>query len=102
MREWHGGKGSKRRPETDTSYQDNWEKIFNKKKGGKMPIKIKKSEQVADRQTGKVTTTHHYAKCASVEELHELVSGMMLQQRRQVNVKKKQSEIYNTQLIPST
>ena len=74
MSEWHGGKGSKRRPETDTRYQDNWEKIFNKKKGGKMPIKIKKSEQVADRQTGKVTTTHHYAKCASVEELHELIA----------------------------
>ena len=32
MSEWHGGKGSKRRPETDTRYQDNWEKIFNKKK----------------------------------------------------------------------
>jgi len=26
------GKGSKRRPEKGTQYQDNWEKIFNKKK----------------------------------------------------------------------
>lgn len=25
-------KGSKRRPEKGTQYQDNWEKIFNKKK----------------------------------------------------------------------
>tara|TARA_R110000803_G_scaffold159882_1_gene223912 strand:+ start:77 stop:202 length:126 start_codon:yes stop_codon:yes gene_type:complete len=29
------GKGSKRRPEKGTQYQDNWEKIFNKKKGKK-------------------------------------------------------------------
>jgi hypothetical protein len=32
MSKWEGGKGSKRRPETDTTYQDNWEKIFGKKK----------------------------------------------------------------------
>ena len=32
MSKWDGGKGSKRRPENDTTYQDNWEKIFGKKK----------------------------------------------------------------------
>ena len=32
MSQWHGGKGSKRRKETGTSYQDNWDKIFRKKK----------------------------------------------------------------------
>ncbi len=30
---WHGGKGSKQRPsKSPTQYQDNWEKIFGKKK----------------------------------------------------------------------
>lgn len=31
MSKWEGGKGSKRRP-NDTSYADNWERIFGKKK----------------------------------------------------------------------
>ena len=29
---WHGGKGSKRRPESENTYADNWERIFGKKK----------------------------------------------------------------------
>ena len=29
---WHGGKGSKRRPELENTYADNWERIFGKKK----------------------------------------------------------------------
>mgnify|MGYP003112467884 FL=1 len=39
-----------------------------------MPIKISKSQKVRDRQTGKVVTTHHYAKCTSIEELHDLIA----------------------------
>lgn len=35
-------KGSKRRPEKGTAYQDNWEKIFNKKKRKKDANKDKK------------------------------------------------------------
>ena len=35
-------KGSKRRPERGTQYQDNWEKIFNKKKRKKDANKDKK------------------------------------------------------------
>ena len=31
-KQWHGGKGSKQRPSEGTVYQDNWEKIFGKKK----------------------------------------------------------------------
>jgi len=27
---WHGGKGSKRRPEDSKKYSDNWDKIFKK------------------------------------------------------------------------
>ena len=30
MTKWHGGKGSKRRPEKDGAYQDQWEKVFGK------------------------------------------------------------------------
>ena len=29
--EWHGGKGSKRRPEDKKKFDDNWDKIFGKK-----------------------------------------------------------------------
>jgi len=39
-----------------------------------MPIKISKSQKIKDRQTGKMVTTHHYAKCTSIEELHELIA----------------------------
>jgi hypothetical protein len=28
---WHGGKGSKRRPEDRKAYEDNYDKIFGKK-----------------------------------------------------------------------
>ena len=31
-KQWHGGKGSKRRNSDDTLYADNWEKIFGQKK----------------------------------------------------------------------
>ncbi len=31
-KQWHGGKGSKRRNSNDAMYADNWEKIFGKKK----------------------------------------------------------------------
>ena len=30
MSKWHGGKGSKRRPEDTKKFNDNWDKIFNK------------------------------------------------------------------------
>lgn len=31
-KQWHGGKGSKRRNSNDSLYADNWEKIFGKMK----------------------------------------------------------------------
>jgi len=31
-KQWHGGKGSKRRNSNDSLYADNWDKIFGKKK----------------------------------------------------------------------
>ena len=30
MKQWHGGKGSKRRNSNEQLYSDNWEKIFGK------------------------------------------------------------------------
>lgn len=30
MSKWHGGKGSKRRPEDKKKIDDNWERIFGK------------------------------------------------------------------------
>ena len=35
MSNWHGGKGSKRRPEDKKKIDDNWDKIFKKKKDKK-------------------------------------------------------------------
>lgn len=32
MSQWHGGKGSKRRPENQKAFSDNWDNIFGKKK----------------------------------------------------------------------
>ena len=32
MTNWHGGKGSKRRPEDSKKLDANWEKVFGKKK----------------------------------------------------------------------
>jgi len=29
---WHGGKGSKRRPEDSKKYSDNWDRIFKKER----------------------------------------------------------------------
>ena len=31
-KQWHGGKGSKRRNSNEELYADNWEKIFGKRK----------------------------------------------------------------------
>ena len=43
MSKWHGGKGSKRRPEDKKKIDDNWDKIFKKenKDGNKAKIKRK-------------------------------------------------------------
>ena len=39
MKQWHGGKGSKRRNSNEELYSDNWEKIFGKKKPN---VKVRK------------------------------------------------------------
>ena len=40
-KKWHGGKGSQRRNSNDSSYADNWEAIFGKKKP---EIRIRKDQ----------------------------------------------------------
>ena len=32
MSQWHGGKGSKQRPVDKKKFDDNWDRIFGKKK----------------------------------------------------------------------
>ena len=41
MTKWHGGKGSDRRPEGKKKIDDNWDKIFKKKKEKKDADKTK-------------------------------------------------------------
>ena len=36
MSKWHGGKGSRRRPENPSNWDKNWERIFNKAKEDKV------------------------------------------------------------------
>jgi hypothetical protein len=47
---WHGGKGSKRRPEDRKAYEDNYDKIFGKKDG--QSDKPPESERVSQTPTG--------------------------------------------------
>ncbi len=42
MANWHGGKGSKRRPEDKNKFDENYEKIFGKKR----PNSIKDKQQL--------------------------------------------------------
>ena len=46
MSKWHGGKGSKRRPEDKKKIDDNWEKIFGKKKKDVDKTKKKKRGRI--------------------------------------------------------
>ena len=40
-----------------------------------MPTKLKKSEKVRNKQTGKVTVEHFYIKCASTKDLVALLDN---------------------------
>ena len=57
MTQWHGGKGSKRRKDSDQkAYEDNWERIFGKKQvQQELPTKEELAElkkQAQDRRNG--------------------------------------------------
>ena len=45
MTNWHGGKGSKRRPEDKKKIDDNWDKIFKKEKKDANKTKTKCKDQ---------------------------------------------------------
>jgi len=68
MNQWHGGKGSKRRPSNEQSYSDNWEKIFGKKepevKARKKTPKHAKSQVHTD-QTKVIPRKTKYNKLSS-------------------------------------
>ena len=63
MSSWHGGKGSVRRPENKKMFDDNWDRIFNKK------------ENIVDEDGtvhDKCGTTDCCGKCATAgKSLHE-------------------------------
>jgi len=40
-----------------------------------MPIKIKKSEKIRNKQTGRTSITHYYAKCATTKELQDMIDN---------------------------
>ena len=40
-----------------------------------MPIKLKQSENVRNKQTGKVITEHFYIKCANMKDLVDLLDN---------------------------
>jgi hypothetical protein len=48
--QWHGGKGSSRRPMSvdEDTYASNWDRIFNNKKKEQLDD-IKSSEEIADK-----------------------------------------------------
>ena len=50
-------------------------RYLTKRRGKNVPIKIKKSQKIRDKNTGKNVTTHYYAKCATIEELHQLIAS---------------------------
>lgn len=47
MTKWHGGKGSKQRPTDKKKFDDNWDRIFNKKADTDLDggVPYKKSEK---------------------------------------------------------
>ena len=40
-----------------------------------MPIKIKKSEKIRNKQTGRTSITHYYAKSATTTELQNMIES---------------------------
>ena len=46
-------------------------------KGRKMPIKIKKSEKIRNKQTGRTSITHYYAKCTTTTELQNMIDNSL-------------------------
>lgn len=40
-----------------------------------MPTKIKKSEKIRNKQTGRTSITHYYAKCATNKELQDMINN---------------------------
>ena len=40
-----------------------------------MPTKIKKSEKIRNKQTGRTSITHYYAKCTPTTELQNMIAS---------------------------
>ena len=71
------GKGDKRRRMqiTNNQFNDNFDEIFNKRDKA-MPIKLKPSQQIKDKSTGKTKTEHFYLKSMTLDQLEEQVDNI--------------------------
>jgi hypothetical protein len=70
------GKGDKRRGMqiTNNEFNNNFDQIFNKRNKA-MPIKLKPSQKIKDKSTGKTKTEHFYLKSMTLEQLKDQIDN---------------------------
>ena len=68
MKQWHGGKGSKRRDSNEQLYADNWEKIFGKPKPKVKARKAQPSHSVTQVHKDKTKLVPRHYKYKNIEE----------------------------------
>tara|TARA_X000001036_G_C20483180_1_gene726561 strand:- start:603 stop:917 length:315 start_codon:yes stop_codon:yes gene_type:complete len=91
MTKWHGGKGSRDRTKDYDKYNENYERIFGKKKDNgedEMPTKLKKSVKTYNRQTGKTTTEHFYLHATKQSELERIANDPNANPKLRIKCKK--------------
>jgi len=70
------GKGDKRRNMqiSNDEFNNNFERIFNKREKT-MPIKLKPSQKIRDKASGKTRTEHYYIKSMTLLQLEEQIDN---------------------------
>ena len=68
MKQWHGGKGSKRRNSNEQLYADNWEKIFGKPEPKVKARKAQPSHSVTQVHKDKTKVVPRHYKYKHIEE----------------------------------
>ena len=74
-KQWHGGKGSKRRNSDESKYADNWDLIWGKKKSGavaQLGERVPCTDEVAG-STPVSSTTEDWDMLPDVEDLEKIV-----------------------------
>jgi len=67
-KQWHGGKGSKRRDSDEQLYADNWEKIFGKPEPKIKARKAQPSHSVTQVHKDKTKVVPRHHKYKNIEE----------------------------------